>query len=236
MSASAPGTPLASVVYAAISEDILGGTLPPGTPLVQEQLAERYAVSRTPVRDALTQLTTDGLVRQAFGAGYYVADLSTNDINDVLSVRRELESLALRQAFGRHTPRQLHQLAMLAGEIRFADETNGTDTFELAAQFHKQLLDPCQNAYLLEIIEQVWANPVQRRILLTYTPGKARSERIATNHEAIVNALASDDLNAALGFLHDCHDVAIASDSDSNGDCNSATPDSHPPTIPITDA
>lgn len=205
MTQTSAGQPLAARVYELISEDIVAGRMAPGTALVQEQLAARFEVSRTPVRDALTQLTTDGLVRLVSSKGYYVNDLSRNDVSDVFAVRFELESLAFREAFGKHTPRQLHHLKMLASETLLASPDDGTEVFEISLQFHRSLMEPCPNAYLLEVLAGVWAHPIQRRITLTYRPGTEHIQRIASDHQAIVASLEDGDLEAGLKVLHDCH-------------------------------
>lgn len=206
MTLAGTGEPLAAVVYKAVSEEILAGTLAPGTALKQEQLAARYEVSRTPVRDALTQLTTDGLVSLVNSKGYYVNDLSRDDVSDVFAVRYQLESLAFTLAFGRHSARQLHHLRMLAGEARLASTEDGSEVFEISTQFHRELLAPCTNSYLLEVIAGVWAHPIQRRITLTYRPGAEHIERIAVDHEALVQSLVDGDLETGLELLHGCHD------------------------------
>lgn len=205
MSAAEPGQPLAAHVYDVISEDIVAGRMAPGTPLGQVQLASRFEVSRTPVRDALTQLTTDGLVRLVPTKGYFVNDLSRDDVSDVFAVRFALESLAFREAFGRHTARQLHHLRMLASETLLASTEDGTEVFDISLAFHQALMEPCGNPYLLDVLSGVWSHPIQRRITLTYRPGSEHIRRIASDHAAIVQSLDDGDLDAGLGVLQDCH-------------------------------
>lgn len=201
------GQPLAARVYQAISEDIIAGRLVPGTSLGQVQLAARFDVSRTPVRDALTRLTTDGLVHLVPTRGYLVNDLSRNEVGDVFAVRFALESLALREAFGKHTPRQLHRLRMLASETLLANTEDGTEGFDISLQFHQSLMEPCGNSYLLDVLSGVWSHPIQRRISLTYRPGRAHICRIASDHEAIVKSLEDADLEAGIRILQDCHNA-----------------------------
>ncbi|GAA1354567.1 GntR family transcriptional regulator [Arthrobacter rhombi] len=205
MSEAGPGQPLAAQVYEAVSDDIVAGRLAPGTPLGQVQLAARFDVSRTPVRDALTQLTTDGLVRLVPAKGYFVNDLSRNDVSDVFAVRFALESLAFREAFGHHTPRQLHHLKMLASETLLASSDDGTEVFDISLQYHRALMEPCGNPYLLEVLSDVWSHPIQRRITLTYRPGPEHIQRIAGDHAAIVRHLEEGNLEAGLKVLQDCH-------------------------------
>lgn len=200
------GQPLATRVYELLSQDIIAGRLAPGTPLVQEQLAARYEVSRTPVRDALSQLTNDGLALQVTGRGYFVNDLSRNDISDVFEVRYSLESLALRKAIGRHTPRHLARLRALVEESRLLSPGDSVGLFKLSAEFHLVLLEPCGNAYLLDVLTGVWDHPIQRRITLTYRQGRQHQDRIVADHESLIRAVREGDLELALQILRACHD------------------------------
>ena len=83
---------------AALRTDILSGTLPPGTQLVQESIADRYAVSRVPVREALQLLTSEGLVQHSPNRGYFVTELSVTDLHEVYALRRILETHAIAAA------------------------------------------------------------------------------------------------------------------------------------------
>lgn len=210
MSTPVVGQPLAEHVYQAVTDDIIAGRLPAGTSLGQEALAERFAVSRTPVREALTRLSTDGLVRLVPAKGYFVNDLSRNDVRDVFDVRYALESLGLREAIQNHTVRTLRSLEALASQTReVADDPDG-DIFEPTLQFHRELILPCGNAYLLEVLGGVWGSPVQRRISLTSRPTAARIRKIADDHTKIVACVRADDIDGALAVLRECHTIDTA--------------------------
>lgn len=81
------GRPAAEAVYEHIRDAVVDGGLLPGDKLVQEQLAAEPGVSRTPVREALTALSREGLVRAVHGSGYVVSELSDEDITEVSQVR-----------------------------------------------------------------------------------------------------------------------------------------------------
>lgn len=204
----AAGKPLAEQVYENVSRLIVSGELAAGEPLVQEKIAAQFDVSRTPVRDALTQLTTDGLATLVSSRGYFVTDLSRNQVEDVFEVRAALEELALRSAFGRHAPKDLLHLRTLAAEARLCSPTDGMEVFDVSLRFHRRLVEPCPNGYMLELLGSVWSHPVQRRIALTYTPGREHVERVASDHERIIDALEAHDLAKATEILRICHDPA----------------------------
>ena len=104
-----------------LEREIVTGTLAPGTVLRQEHLSERFAVSRTPVREALRRLAALGLVSFEPNRGVRVRTLSRAELYEAFLVRAELESLATALAAERMTPESLAELE--AAETRFAELT-----------------------------------------------------------------------------------------------------------------
>jgi DNA-binding GntR family transcriptional regulator len=104
-----------------IEEAIVSGELPPGTVLRQEQLSERFAVSRTPIREALRRVAALGLVSFVPNRGVRVRTLSHDELREAFLVRAELESLATELAAPRMTEEDLAELE--AAEARFSEAT-----------------------------------------------------------------------------------------------------------------
>src|SRR5437764_2714222 len=100
-----------------IEEAIVSGELAPGSVLRQEQLSERFQVSRTPVREALRRLAALGLVSFEPNRGVRVRTLSRDELYEAFLVRAELESLATEVAAGKITEDGLAELE--AAERRF---------------------------------------------------------------------------------------------------------------------
>jgi DNA-binding GntR family transcriptional regulator len=136
-----------------IENAIIAGELPPGTVLRQEQLSERFAVSRTPVREALRQLTALGIVDFVPNRGVRVRELSRADLREAFLVRAELEGLAAELAAPRLS--ESDHGALADAERRFADlthavlQTSGTgdvdptvlsDWFHANERFHDTIL------------------------------------------------------------------------------------------------
>jgi DNA-binding GntR family transcriptional regulator len=105
----------------ALEDDIVSGRIAPGTVLRQEQLSERFAVSRTPIREALRRLAALGLVSFVPNRGVRVRTLSRDELREAFLVRAELESLATELATPRMTPADL--AALDAAESRFSELT-----------------------------------------------------------------------------------------------------------------
>jgi DNA-binding GntR family transcriptional regulator len=104
-----------------IEEAIVSGELPPGTVLRQEQLSERFAVSRTPIREALRRLAALGLVSFVPNRGVRVRTLSREELREAFLVRAELESLATELAAPKMTEADLAELE--EAEARFSEAT-----------------------------------------------------------------------------------------------------------------
>ncbi len=186
--------PLAARIYDELRDQVVDGGLVPGTSLVQEQIAERLGVSRTPVREALGRLVHEGLAEWVAGGGYVVRDLGDQQITEVHQVRQTLESLALRLASGRFTRLQLARLEALVEEMAATPPGEVAAHFDLNRRFHRGLVEPCANALLVTMIDQLWDHPVNRRITRSYVlTDPANVERMVREHRALLAAAAAGD-------------------------------------------
>lgn len=199
--------PLAVRVYEQISADIISGTIEPGSALAQETVAAQYGVSRTPVRDALTQLTLEGLTTLVPGKGYIVNQLDEREIENVYEVRYALESLAVQRAAGAYTPQQLVRLKGLIDETEIVDPADSAELFRLGRAFHLALVEPSGNDYLRGVITSIWNHPIQHRITLTYRQGPEHQAKVIHDHRRILQALKDQDIARAVEVLAHCHDV-----------------------------
>lgn len=177
-------------VHATLQRDIVDGVFSPGEPLVELALAERYNVSRTPIREALRKLEADGLVEQ-FARGYRVSQHSPQDILDLYDVRIALEQVAARSAAERRTPFDLAKLrqAQQALSDTVAASDSAWASSACAHAFHAALWEATHNKMLIATLESL-----ERRITafssstLSY-PG--RGSTIVEEHAQIVEAVSS---------------------------------------------
>jgi DNA-binding GntR family transcriptional regulator len=139
-----------ALVLDAVRAEILAGRLPAGTTLRQEELAERFAVSRMPVREALKRLESEGLVEVLPSRRVRVASLSRREIEDVYDMRAALEPLAVRLAVPRLTRAHLRDAAHA---LEAAEDESDAETFGVRnAAFHLALMDACERPRLLAAI------------------------------------------------------------------------------------
>lgn len=191
--------------YAEVRDAILAGHFKPGMQLNERQLAEEFGVSRTPIRDALTRLASDGLVKQIPHIGVFVRKLDVGEAIQLMELRRALEAASAESAARRLKPEQTPALLKLAAEvdasIRESDDTDQTRALELA--FHRAVADLSGNAELMRVLENV------KTIYLTLFPQAIRpairgnrSPTVIT-HAGIARAIASGDPRKAHEIMWD---------------------------------
>jgi DNA-binding GntR family transcriptional regulator len=214
---AASGQPLAVRIYEDLRDLIVDGELAPETALIQEQLAERLGVSRTPVREALNRLVHEGLADWAPGSGFFVRRLNDQEITEVYQVRHNLELLALRLARGRHDRVHLAVLDALIDEMDATDPADAAALFELNRRFHRKLIEPCGNKLLVSMIDQLWNHPINRRITRSYVlsdPDNVTS--MVAQHRAILAAASGGDeellLRLASEHMRDGYAEILAGD------------------------
>ncbi|OFE18697.1 hypothetical protein BA895_00370 [Humibacillus sp. DSM 29435] len=194
MSMPRRGEPVAEAVYRHVRDAIVDGAYPADAQLVQEQVADQLGVSRTPVREALNRLAAEGLVTWVPRSGYTVNALTDADITDVFEVRQSLEVLALRHACGQLNRTQAAKVRVLIAEMDEADPTDAAAQFELNRLFHQAMVEPCRNRYLLGLLDQLWSNPVSRRITGSYIHDARNVARMVQEHEQILQASLDNDV------------------------------------------
>jgi DNA-binding GntR family transcriptional regulator len=121
-------------VLSTLRSAILGGSLAGGTRLVQTELAAELEVSTTPVREALRDLATEGLVYFDPHRGAVVRSLDINEVREIYELRITLEPLMVRRTIERSTDEQLDRAEQLARRMR--DETNPSVWVDLNREFH----------------------------------------------------------------------------------------------------
>ena len=185
--------------YALILDAIDEGAFRPGDRLVESELADRFGVSRTPIREALQRLETQGLLARD-GRSLIVASLDHNQLAELYVVRTELEGLAARLAARHATPEEVRVLRSMAAE----DRALLGDLPALARanrRFHKQIHLASHNRFLVQQLDLV-----HRSMALLATTSLAVEGRDAgalDEHDAIVAAIAAGDGDAAAAALAD---------------------------------
>ena len=186
----------ADIIRETLREAILDSQLEPGTRLREEELARYFGVSRTPVREALQVLRTEGIIEFVPNQGARVSTLTTDDILALYLVREVLEGLSARLAASRMKSSQQQALIQILDQMEAASANNDPEEMErLNLKFHAQLRQAAGNPYLDRFLEQV-EHAVRRFGQTTfYYPG--RMETSTEEHRLISDAILANDPGAA---------------------------------------
>ncbi|NLZ52900.1 MAG: GntR family transcriptional regulator [Thermoanaerobacteraceae bacterium] len=180
------------LAYNAIKEEILNNNLPSGTFLVERELCKALDISRTPIREALHQLASEGLVEFIPNRGAFVTGLTYEDIIETYDVREVLEGLATKMFTIHATEPELDELENIYNQMEKALENgNVEELVKYDVKFHRCIIKGCRNDKLKTLIKNI--NDHVERITNTIKKDQARAITTATHHKNIVNAIIQKD-------------------------------------------
>lgn len=186
-SADGPATK-AGRVYEAVRDGILSGRLPAGTPLGEATLAETYAVSRTPVREALRALDSEGLLVPGTRRQLLAVDISERHRHEITLLRIALEGTAAAEACAQHRPDDLDLLRLLVIKQRRCAQDGDSEAFlRLDEQFHLALADVAHMPTLSRLLGQLGA--FVRLTRLGTPTGKTHMLGLTREHAHLVDLL-----------------------------------------------
>jgi DNA-binding GntR family transcriptional regulator len=186
----------ADAVYDGLRAAITGGQLEPNSPLVEEQLARQFGVSRTPVREALLRLESEGVALRVPRRGLVVRALSEHEVREVYAVRAALEALAGRWAASEALPSDIAHLRWINQRLREAMSAGDTSRIPLLTnEFHQALGAAAHNGMLSRFIMQCqdWT----RRVGTSTVALPARTASAVDEHERLIDAIEAGDAEAA---------------------------------------
>lgn len=222
------GATLATLVYDVIKDAIVSGKVKPGEWLpAQRDLEVQLQVSRSPIRDALSKLQSEGLLAPGAGGGFIVADafeeLFASPLNsliasnpqvrfDILELRRLLEGAAAFYAAKRSTPEEHHRLQELYESLKWA-YTEGTlkDAATADAKFHLAIIEAAHNQAILSVMNNFYTFLQDSVLDAADTIRRDRDNWNETDrhHRELLNAIVEGNAERAqmlayehLGFLH----------------------------------
>lgn len=200
-----PSRPVNTDAYSLILDAIDTGIYRPGDRLVESELADRFGVSRTPIREALQRLETQSLLVRD-GRSLIVASLDHNQMAELYVVRGELEGLAARLAARNATEEEVRLLRdMVEADNALVDHPAALARAN--RRFHKQIHLASHNRFLVQQLDLV-----HRSMALMATTSLAvvgRGEIAQAEHDRIVSAIEARDGDAADAALRDHISVAF---------------------------
>jgi DNA-binding GntR family transcriptional regulator len=186
-------------VREALRGAISAGEFSPGFQLRQDELAERFGTSRIPVREALRQLETEGFVTILPNRGAVVADLSVDEVIELLEIRIALECHALRLAIPAMGEMDLDETKKVLRSYDAEPDPENWGAFNWT--FHKMLYAPCNRPRLLAMIEANYGH-VSRftRALVSRATGKERPQQ---EHYRLLELCRDGEIEKAVRLLRE---------------------------------
>jgi DNA-binding GntR family transcriptional regulator len=184
--------PLNQIVFERLHLEILHNRLKPGDPLRQEEITERLGVSRTPVREAIQRLQSEGLVTFVPRRGAVVSSIPHKRIEEIYDIRGRLEAFAAGLSVHRVTDAQKTRLKKLVDEMEALDpEKDLEKALEKNREFHYIIYSASGNETLVEMIGQLWKHIQRLRSFYLLTPNGYRDS--TAEHRRILEAIVAKD-------------------------------------------
>lgn len=189
--------PLRELVYQELKHKILTGEIAVKTRLMEIELADKMNVSRTPIREAIRELSKDGLVTIEPRRGAYVSDISTKDMLDVFEVREDLEGLAAYLAARRINDQEKEALIKLTSLYEFAVDKSDKkeEIVEYDEAFHNFIVSCSGNETLIQMVSHI--QELSLRFRYIYYKDFSIYKKMPSEHKRITEAVVSGDADRA---------------------------------------
>ena len=188
--------PLRDVVFKTLRDAILTGDLEPGERLMEIKLAEKLGVSRTPIREAIRKLELEGLVNMTPRKGAVVAEISENDLRNVLEVRRVLEKLAVKLACQKISKAEIDELRenlkFFKGALKQKD---ANEIAKIDVEFHDIIYKATRNDRLIQILYNLREQMYRYR--LEYVKDQDTRKTVVMDHETLIESIAVGNIKVA---------------------------------------
>lgn len=197
---------MTSRAYLEIRNDIVGGTLKPGSKLKIDSLRQRYNIGASPIREALSLLTSTALVERIDQRGFRVAPISLEDFEQLLWTRCKLETIALRESMsrgGRLWEEKViianYRLSRVPRKLVDGSGQTNPEWEEMHRAFHMELLSACGSGYLIATCGELYDHNVRYR--LTARENSCPERDVTEEHSAISDAVLAHDVDRAVDLL-----------------------------------
>ena len=196
---------LSEQVYRAVRARIMDGALAPGTFLREKDL-ESMGVSRTPIREALGRLASEGFLERLPHRGFRVPEESLGNLLELYPIVAALELLAGRLALERFRPADIAGLRTLNGQLAEAQDRGDVRAMlDLNTEFHRLISERGGNRRLASLLDDLRSQLT--RLELWYYSRRDRTERSIREHEEIIDAIERGDRPRALSLLE--HNMSL---------------------------
>ena len=176
--------------YDYLYDSIISNKLQPGQPIIEQEISGTLGTSRTPVREALKQLESEGLVRHIPGRGTFVSEVTIMDVEEIFALRETLEILALQVAWKNISDAELNKVETFLSSLD--SNCSADDFYKSDRMIHDLIVRNGGNRRLESFLKNINAQIERIRIISSLTPqrlGKSKAE-----HLEIIKALKGREL------------------------------------------
>ena len=197
MNSFQPVRTIRSQVYQAIREQIISGAYPPGFWLQEQEIAASLKVSRSPVREALRQIVSDGLADEIPNKGVFVRRLTARDVDELCELRVLIEGYAIRTGYAQCSQAQREQLESLIQAMEQAHARDDAEQYiQLDSQMHMLLVEQCGNRLIQDLYKRAYW--MVQRFRVYSLKSKDRFRKSLAEHQQIVACILSGDCEGAV--------------------------------------
>lgn len=189
------------IVYGDLREAIIDLTLPPGAPLAEKDITDKYGISRTPVREAILRLAEERLVDVFPKSGTFVARIPVAELRQAIVARKALEEVCVREATLKASKSQRMELrAIIQRERELAEAGDERAFHEADNAFHAGIATSGGYPGIWTMVEKIRLQ-VERYRRLTL-PQQGRMERVVDEHALVLDAMERGDADAAVELMN----------------------------------
>lgn len=197
------GASIADQVWQRLRMEIIHGVLPPGTRLVELELAESMGISQGTVREALKRLETDALVERKARTASYVTPILMDEMHELFTIRSVVESAAARRTARCITAAQCEELEALVEQMRQAAQKDDVAVLvDHDLEFHQRICEWSASQTLLRTWMPLYSQ-IQRFISQTHPRYFADLNEVADTHDPIVAALRQNNPEEAAQLMQE---------------------------------
>jgi GntR family carbon starvation induced transcriptional regulator len=189
-------------IYGRIRDDIVRGRLPPASKLKIEVLREHYGVGATPIREALSLLTADGLVARVDQRGFRVSEVSSSEFEELLEIRCTIEGRALRLSVERGDSDWEERVVLARYRLHRTPRIIGGDDTEWERchkSFHMTLISACGSQTLLRMCNQLYDENNRYRYIARLGPNARPT--VYQEHDALAETALARNVDKAVQLL-----------------------------------
>lgn len=202
-------TTIKEQVYRMLKTSILNGTIKQGEWLQENKLAELYKVSRSPVREVLIRLVSEGLLENIPNKGVFVKKLTSDDIYKIFELREILERYAIEKAVKKATDEDIKKLNEIFNNMELSFNSHNIDEYEkLDNELHEMIFTICDN----EMVSNIYKNlrPQVKSFIILSLNSRKRYDKSISEHRGLVEGITERNFEKA--WLSDSEHLKQARD------------------------